>query len=155
MYPKIELRQYDSSELRERIRVQISNLKPSSSPGYPYMLWAKTTSELISTMGETWLVDLVYYRIVLLMLTPAWRIRRLSAVERVEWGLVDPVRVFVKNELHSTKKVRQGRYRLIMSISVVDQLVDRVFSTEQNSEEIRHWKHIPSKPGMGLDDEGL
>jgi hypothetical protein len=82
-------------------------------------------------------------------------VRTLSASELVECGFADPIRVFVKNELHGRVKVAQGRMRLIMSVSLVDQLVERVLNAGQNRLEIQKWDSIPSKPGMGLDDESL
>lgn len=82
-------------------------------------------------------------------------LRQMSAAEYVELGLTDEVRVFVKNELHSDVKVKQGRMRIIMSISLLDQLVERVLNGPQNNAEIAKWETIPSKPGMGLHDEGL
>jgi len=155
LYPTTVARSLNSHELLERITTEISNLKSTASPGYPYMLWGRTNEAFIAVVGMQWLVDLVYFRIVCLMLTPVGAIMACSASERERRGYADAVRVFVKNELHSSKKVQQGRYRLIMSISIVDQLVDRVFSTVQNSAEIDEWQDIPSKPGMGLNDAGL
>jgi hypothetical protein len=63
--------------------------------------------------------------------------------------------VFVKNELHSQKKIDASRWRTIWSVSVVDQLVERVLNTNQNHAEIGEWDCISSKPGMGLNDDGL
>ncbi|APG75885.1 hypothetical protein 2 [Hubei sobemo-like virus 1] len=82
-------------------------------------------------------------------------LRAMSASELVEGGYTDEVRVFVKNELHSRAKVAEGRMRLIMSVSVVDQIVERVLNSAQNQLEISKWETISSKPGMGLDDDSL
>lgn len=68
----------------------------------------------------------------------------------VEAGLCDPVRLFVKQEPHKLAKVLQGRFRLISSVSLVDQLVERMIFGPQNQLEISLWKGCPSKPGMGL-----
>lgn len=78
-----------------------------------------------------------------------------SPRQAVAHDLVDPVRLFVKNELHSREKIAQRRMRLIMSISVIDQLVERALFTLQNKAEIASWEFIPSKPGLGLHDDGL
>lgn len=64
--------------------------------------------------------------------------------------MVDPVRVFVKNEPHNRAKLRERRYRLISSVSLVDQIIERLIFGPQNKVEIANWTHIPSKPGMGL-----
>lgn len=38
----------------------------------------------------------------------------------------DPLKVFVKQEPHSAKKLAEGRYRLISAVSLVDSMVDRI-----------------------------
>lgn len=70
--------------------------------------------------------------------------------ELVARGLCDPVRLFVKQEPHTAQKIEQGRFRLISSVSLVDQLVERMLFGPQNNMEIATWFKIPSKPGMGL-----
>lgn len=68
----------------------------------------------------------------------------------VAQGYCDPVRLFVKQEPHNAKKLAEGRYRLISSVSLVDQLIERLLFGPQNELEIASWRSIPSKPGMGL-----
>lgn len=77
----------------------------------------------------------------------------LSPEELVQQGLCDPIRVFVKGEPHKHSKLIEGRYRLIMSVSLVDQLVARVLFQNQNKREIALWRAIPSKPGFGLSTD--
>jgi len=77
---------------------------------------------------------------------------KLNAVELVKRGFCDPIKVFTKDEPHIILKIVQGRLRLICSVSVVDNLVERVLFRLQNRAEIMNWRSIPSKPGMGLDD---
>lgn len=77
-------------------------------------------------------------------------IRGLNPVELIKRGLCDPVRLFVKQEPHPLSKVETGRLRLISSVSLVDQIVERMLFGIQNSLEIDLWKSCPSKPGMGL-----
>lgn len=93
--------------------------------------------------------------------TVASRLKALSTTEcsemtaemLVKVGLCDPIRVFVKNEPHSVTKLTDGRYRLIMSVSIVDQLVERVLCSEQNGLEIADYDRLPVKPGMGFSDD--
>lgn len=118
------------------------------------MRLARTNGDLLKVARQT-LVDLAVERLERLEEADYDEMLKLSAEQLVDRGFCDPVRVFVKNELHSELKVAQGRMRLIMSISVVDQLVERVLNAAQNQAEIRVWEHIPSKPGLGLHDEGL
>nr|QBF54038.1 P1-P2 [Luffa aphid-borne yellows virus] len=79
---------------------------------------------------------------------------QLTAEQLVQQGLCDPIRVFVKGEPHKQSKLDEGRYRLIMSVSLVDQLVARVLFQNQNKREICLWRAIPSKPGFGLSTDG-
>lgn len=124
-------------------------LQPDSSPGYPWMREAATNEEFTAKFGEDAIVDMV--------------IARMQALEgnfegpyhAVHNNMVDPIRLFIKNELHSADKARQKRFRLIASVSVIDQLVERVLFSAQNKAEIAQWSSIPSKPGLGLHDEGL
>lgn len=74
----------------------------------------------------------------------------LNPVQLVKGGYCDPIRLFVKQEPHTRKKVEEGRFRLISSVSVVDQVVERLLFGPQNQLEITQWRSIPSKPGMGL-----
>nr|BBH43043.1 RNA-dependent RNA polymerase [Carrot red leaf virus] len=73
--------------------------------------------------------------------------------ELVQNGLCDPIRLFVKGEPHKQSKLDEGRYRLIMSVSLLDQLVARVLFQSQNKLEIALWRAVPSKPGFGLSTD--
>lgn len=42
----------------------------------------------------------------------------------------DPLKVFVKQEPHKVEKLKEGRYRLIMGVSLIDTLVDRIIFGE-------------------------
>jgi len=77
----------------------------------------------------------------------------MGAEALVQSGCCDPIRVFVKNEPHSLSKCREGRWRLIMSVSIVDQLVERVLCGEMNEWEIANFERLPAKPGMGFSDD--
>lgn len=77
----------------------------------------------------------------------------LTSEQLVQAGLCDPIRLFVKGEPHKQAKLDEGRYRLIMSVSLVDQLVARVLFQNQNRTEIALWRAIPSKPGFGLSTD--
>lgn len=79
----------------------------------------------------------------------------LTAEQLVQEGVCDPVRAFIKMEPHKRTKLDQGKYRLISGLSIVDQIVDRMLFCCQNELEIANWDRIPSKPGIGLDDDGL
>jgi hypothetical protein len=85
----------------------------------------------------------------------AEEIKTMTPEQLVQNGIVDPVKIFIKKEPHSAKKVASGMFRIIASVSLCDQLCERLTCERQNKLEILGWKQCPSKPGMGLNDEGL
>lgn len=118
----------------------------------PWATLGTTVGEMVENIGGTQaLVEIVLDRILKLL---AWDGSG-SPVEWVKEGLVDPIRVFVKNENHTEKKQRDKAWRLISSISIVDGIIERVLYGEQNRAEIELWKILPVCPGMGLDDDSI
>ncbi len=66
-------------------------------------------------------------------------------------------KVFVKGELHTTEKIREGRQRLIFSSPLAMTLLERMWFGPQNSAEIKlanQGHKIPSKPGAPFTEEG-
>lgn len=80
---------------------------------------------------------------------------QMSPVELVQNGLTDPVKVFVKDEPHSEKKMLSGKLRIIAAVSLKEQIKTKIIANAQNKAEIACWETCPSKPGLGLHDEGL
>lgn len=68
-------------------------------------------------------------------------------------GYCDTVSLFVKNEPHPSRKVKTRRWRLISSVSLIDQLIDRLLHSHLNAAEIRNWELVPSCPGIGFTTE--
>lgn len=132
----------------------IEKVQPLSSPGFPLMRLGTTNAKVLENHSDL-VIDIVSRRLALLNSYDPKRVKDYDADELIARNLTDEVRIFVKNELHGRQKVRQGRMRLIMSVSLIDQLVERVLNSAQNSLEIQSWQTIPSKPGLGLHDEGL
>lgn len=131
----------------------IRDLKRDASCGVPLSYSFKDNEQFLSSVAEMDIVQHVWER--LCKLSADCDYSQLSARQLVAEGLTDPVRVFVKGELHSAEKVAQGRMRLISVLSTTDQVIERVLHACQNHEEIAQWTDIPSKPGMGLDDPSL
>lgn len=103
-------------------------------------------------MGEQ-LIDIVLLRIKKISEYSGLKISKMSRENLVRVGLMDPVRVFVKDEPHQKTKLAEKRVRLIHSVSLVDKLIEMVLVRHITKNEIRNWKTIPSKPGIGFDDE--
>lgn len=112
----------------------VENLDWSSSPGYPYLLTYSTNALMFQVVDGK----------------PS-----IEALTRV-WGLVsqrllnrdaDPVRLFVKPEPHKQSKLDSHRYRLISSVSVIDQIVDHMIFGDFNKAVINNYMMLPSKVG--------
>lgn len=124
-------------------------LKADSDPGFPLRNIAASNSIAIENYRGL-IIESVIARLNELT---SKDVLSYGSIELLERGVCDPVRIFVKNEPHSSKKLEQGRVRLIMSVSLVDQVVSRILFSTQNRAEVDAWKDIPSKPGMGFSDE--
>lgn len=130
----------------------LQDVNRDSSPGMPFIAMGCVDNVTALTRYPEQVKEAVWQRLLVLTFG---NVERMNAVQLVQSGAVDPVRIFVKNEPHNLLKVKQGRMRLISSVSLVDQLVERILMSQQNKAEIDSWHKIPSKPGMGLNDEGL
>lgn len=124
-----------------------------STPGYPWSVLASDNEALEATNGD-FLWQEVERRMNFIV-DNFDRIMVMSPVELVQSGAADPVKLFVKKEPHSAKKVASGMSRIIASVSIAYQKHVKLISMRQNKMEIIEWKTCPSKPGMGLHDEGL
>lgn len=123
----------------------------SAGPGFPWNRWGTTTREVIERLGVDMIADHVVARALgLLEFDP-------TSPEPPEWwmslGLTDPIRLFVKNEPHSRKKLLEQRYRLISSVSLGTKILEIILYGDQNNAEVDLWNTLPSFPGLGLDDE--
>jgi len=126
----------------------LANVNKSASPGVPYVMLGQTNGELFRR-HELFIQQLVVERLDRLY-KMSDTIHSYNSHELIVLGLADPVRVFVKNEVHTEKKIQSGKVRLICSVSIVDQLVERVLFAAQNRAEIQECDYIPSKPGFGM-----
>lgn len=130
----------------------LQDVQRDASPGMPFVaLHCATNASVLGKFPDV-LKRAVFDRLMLLSMV---QVTEEDPMELVLSMLCDPVRVFVKNEPHLPEKVAQGRFRLICSVSLIDQLCERILYSRQNAIEIASWTEIPSKPGMGLDDASL
>lgn len=119
-----------------------------STPGIPWSRWGATNQSVLETHFEE-VATVVADRLRSLQ---SFCYSGQSPEELVRLGLCDPIKVFIKNEPHPVRKVKDGRFRLICSVSLVDQICERVLFRTQNQKEIEKWMTIPSSAGMGLED---
>lgn len=127
-------------------------IKADSSPGSPYALEATRNDQLMSRMGVEF-NELVLDRIERRLKLSNEEIAAMSRQQRIDYGLCDPVRVFVKNEPHKKTKLQEGRFRLIMSVSIIDKAIEMLLNAPLHKLEIANWARIPSKPGIGFTKE--
>jgi hypothetical protein len=140
---------YDRQQWSRVIDRLKDDIKAEASPGVPHAKIAKRNDKLMEQMGER-LNDAILDRVELILATPIDRIKSMTRKERLDRNLVDPVRVFVKNDPHPLEKIETGRVRLIMSVSLTDKMIEMLLCRHLTKLEIQNWKLIPSKPGIGF-----
>nr|QXV86530.1 RNA-dependent RNA polymerase [Luteoviridae sp.] len=114
----------------------LKKIDMSSSPGYPYLLYCPTNAIFFKVDKEGRIPE-----------SRAGEVWQMVQQRLLGDSDPDPIRLFVKPECHSKKKLDEEKYRLISSVSVVDQLCDQMLFSMMNDNLIENWPHIPSKPG--------
>lgn len=154
-YPTTSLTFEDAMSMSNMISC-IQCINPDASPGYPFGLHFTTNAEVMGNpiafncaIQLAWQRVRVYSQLNLTRLEaalksdPTWAVRH---------NLADPLRLFIKKAPVSAKKAAERRWRLINSLSLVDQLSERLLFSVQDNKEIDSWAGVPSKSGMGLTD---
>lgn len=114
----------------------IDDIDMSCSPGYPLITQFPNNGSLFGvTPGQR---DYNPVRLQMVWEMVQQRLRDKDA---------DPIRVFIKPEPITKKKLAAGRNRIISSISIVDRIIDAMLFEPMN--KVLHEKHafIPSKVG--------
>jgi hypothetical protein len=136
------------------IRRILRSVKADSTPGIPYSLLGQTNRQVLESSEDFVISEVV--ESFIRKVTPSNRgLFSWSAEQLFRRGIRDPVRLFIKDEPHKAVKITTGKLRLISGVSLVDQICERVLGQNQNNAEIAEWQTCPSKPGLGLDDDGL
>nr|AWA82270.1 putative RNA-dependent RNA polymerase [Tama virus] len=112
----------------------VASLDWTSSPGYPYMRRAPSNRDLFKVVEGVPNPERVAHM---------WGIVQMRLAARDS----DPIRLFIKSEPHKLKKLEDGRYRLISSVSVVDQIIDHMLFGTFNEKVVENWPYVPSKVG--------
>lgn len=150
MYPvsvvPAEFEHADVKISRGRVRQVFRDLNPDASSGYPWMIQFPTKQDFVNRDPER-LIDLVLSRLSVRQSTTLKEIERLGPVGILKKGLCDPIRVFVKSEFHSVEKYKEGRMRLISNVSIVDEIIERLLYTNQNTD---HQNHCLSGQGTAV-----
>lgn len=134
----------------ERLRAEVGyivreGIKPQASPGCPLMYSYATNAKILEDEHMVqMLINCVCQRLVLLH-----NVDSRDAISNVRIGLCDPIRIFIKQEPHSAKKATTETWRLIHSVSVVDQIIERLLFGRYQKWCIANYMRIPQKPGFG------
>lgn len=112
----------------------VRKLDWTSSPGYPYLTIHPTNSQFFGV------VDGVPSQV---RVDAIWDL----VCEQIANDRVDPIRLFVKPEPHKVAKIEAGRFRLISSVSVVDQIIDHMLHDDYDEKLAENWPHHPPKVG--------
>lgn len=144
------------SEFEKLISHACDQIPRNSTPGFPWCVVASVNKKIMDVevtrkQFESEALD----RIERILRVGVERMSTMTAEELISAGLCDPIKAFIKDEPHARRKVLSGKFRIISGVSVLDQVIDRVLFACQNKLEIMLWDEIPSKPGIGLNDEGL
>lgn len=141
----------DWNNIRENIEEAIDDINLDASPGIP-MLQFGATNGIVLEREKLRVIQMVQERIERMCLVANVNGYR-DIVKSVKDGLLDPCRIFIKNEPHKNSKIKEGRYRLIWSLSLLDQIVDRVLFSEICEDEIQKFQRLVSKGGAGLSTD--
>lgn len=112
----------------------VGKLDWNSTPGYPYALQFASNAQLfhvVDGVPDDQAMEMVFQMVK----------------EQIAARRSDPIRIFVKQEPHKSKKLSDFRPRLISSVSVVDQLIDHMLFDEYNSSMVEHYVDVPAKVG--------
>nr|UGO57474.1 MAG: hypothetical protein 2 [Riboviria sp.] len=112
----------------------VKDLEFTSSPGVPYLYTFPNIGTMFGYRDGTLDDD---------RLLSVWGLVKQRLIDRS----CDPIRVFVKAEPHKVKKLENKAYRLIASVSVVDQIIDALLFNPLNDLVVENFIDSPIKVG--------
>ena len=127
----------DRAGFEEMVRL---NVDFSTSPGYPYSLQHHSNGDYFGwdPITETFdpdRMDAAYLRF------------KGRAASYEEGGEGDPIKLFIKPEPHKVKKALEGAWRMISSVSIIDNLLIWVAYGSYFRNVIANWNKVPAKAG--------
>nr|UQB76120.1 RNA-dependent RNA polymerase [Flumine sobemo-like virus 8] len=153
----VKLKEKDHRVVRMMIQNEIQTLNCDAGPGAPWNVNSKSKGDVIKKYYDE-LVDSTFEMLLKIHNVEMSEIWNTTAEEKVELGYASPISLFVKNEAHSRQKLETGRYRLIASLGMEQEIILRMLLYAANSEDIytqQNGNGIPFQPGMGTHDAGL
>lgn len=123
-------------------RVVRELVEVNSSPGYPHCL-QHTSNKTFFGFDETGEPSEARMDYVWILVC-----------EHVSKRYADPIRLFIKPEPHTLKKIYERRFRLISSVSVVDAIIDHMLFGEMNKKMVENYYKISAKVGWSQYNMG-
>lgn len=123
----------DFLEKTHYLRV-VKELDWTASPGYPYFHDAPNNGSffgVVAGVPDEDRVDLIWAMVQ----------------KRLDEDVADPIRLFIKPEPHKEEKLKAGRYRLIYSIGIIDQIIDHMLFDVFNTKVLENHIRTPLKVG--------
>lgn len=111
----------------------LEDLDPDSTPGYcQFALHGTTIGQIFGYdpdakdyMNPTGFTDGVMVEAF-----KSYVLERMRILSDTDQLIYDPIKVFIKREPHKTRKLQEGRLRLISAVSMVDTMIDRILFRE-------------------------
>jgi len=139
----------DTDPITDCVYEAINRVTLSKTPGFPLRVQFANNQAALDA-AHTTIARTVVARLYKLATTDC---SNKTPQQQVEKGLVDPVAVSVKQEPNPRRKSENGNWRTICQVSLIDQIATRVMCSKQNNLEIKLWRTVPSKPGIGFSDD--
>jgi len=138
------------SELERAWETIVNSTNRQSSPGYPYRLNFQTNGSLFDQV-EGIVKDEVFARVARIYFGDGkFESYQEDRKRWIEEGLRDPYRLFAKKQAQKLSKVLP---RLIANVSIIDQLVERIFFMSYADAEGEFYPDLPNKKGIGFNRE--
>lgn len=126
----------------------MATLNPDANPGAPYAVSQQKKFEFVVSNVDN-VAALAQLRLFLVSVIDPVELRHTDPVGLVRSGLVDPYYVIEKNELYEYERKPA---RIIISCSVVDELVDKALFKPGDSFRQQHYGEHSYMVGLGMDD---
>lgn len=140
-----------SSVLTEEFNCAVASVQRKASAGALTFLGG-TKGQCLDTHLD-YIFHVILARFIKFQTTPREEFNSLDPQECFERGLSDAVRNFLKREPTKKEKAREGRWRIIQLVAIIDEVFHRMLLHRQNEADIKNAELTPSSIGLGLSSD--
>lgn len=115
----------------------ISDVDPRASPG-SCQFRVTNNAQVLGYDGDTYDPE---------KLQEVYTIVKMRMLDLLDEPSADPLKLFIKREPHKAEKIKEGRFRLISSVSLIDALVDRILFMRLCSKQLQSIGESPLMVG--------